>query len=265
MCRTPTLDPNQTVLYYYDTNPYEPTFSNNAVGRLAAVSMNTSMRYEYSYSPSGRVQDQRLLVGGNFYDASYAWDHEGRMSSLQWPSVSGSTGPLYQYQFDAMGRLSTMVDSSSGSTLATTTYGVANQLLGLTYFGMVGERSYNSRLQLTEQSVSGVMLGPVIDLHYNYSTGTNYGQISSSTDSYLGETLNYMYDSLGHLSSTAASTGWSQAYRYDGLGNLTYKQGAGRIPTTTRVTMGVTTRWDCGSTLMGIKDLTGRTTSRTGW
>jgi hypothetical protein len=63
------------------------------------------------------------------------------MSSLQWPSdVSSSTGPLYQYQFDSMGRVSTMVDSSSGSTLATATYTVANQLHILTYFGITENR-----------------------------------------------------------------------------------------------------------------------------
>jgi hypothetical protein len=34
---TPTLDPNQTVLYYYDTNAYEPTFAHNAQGRLVGI------------------------------------------------------------------------------------------------------------------------------------------------------------------------------------------------------------------------------------
>jgi YD repeat-containing protein len=43
---TPTLDPNQTVSYYYDTNPHEPGYSNNAQGRLTAVWMNTNWWYE---------------------------------------------------------------------------------------------------------------------------------------------------------------------------------------------------------------------------
>jgi YD repeat-containing protein len=218
-----TPDPKQTVLYYYNTHPYQPTYSNNAQGRLTAVQMNTYMRYEYNYTPSGRVQDQRLWVGGHFYDASYTWDQEGRMSSLQWPSeVSPSTGPLYQYQFDAMGRVSTMLDSSSGSTLATATYTVANELLGLTFFGITESREYNSRLQLTKQAYPGLTV-----LHYNYTAGANYGQISSSSDSALVELVNYTYDSLSHLSNAAVSGGWTQAYSYDGFGNLTSKSAVG--------------------------------------
>jgi YD repeat-containing protein len=262
---TPTLDPNQTVLYYYDTNPYQPTFSNNAQGRLTAVLMNTYMWYEYSYTPSGRVQDQRFSVGGNFYDSAYTWDQEGRMSSLPWPSVSGSTGPQYQYQFDAMGRMNAMVDSSSGSPVATATYTVANQLLGLTYFGMTETRDYNSLLQLTGQSVTGMFLGSVINLHYNYPYGANYGLIYSSSDSHLGETLSYTYDSLSHLSNVSASTGWSQSYNYDGFGNMTYKQGAGPYPDYNASFDGGNHQVGMGYDANGNQTSSGRMTSRTGW
>ena len=128
-----TLDPNQTVLYYYDSNPFEPTFSTNAQGRLAAVSMNGSWHEEYNYTASGRVQNQRLEIAGYNYDASYAWDHEGRLTTQQWPSnLSPSTGPQYQYRYDNMGRVGSL--QASGSPVATASYGVANELLGLTYF-----------------------------------------------------------------------------------------------------------------------------------
>jgi YD repeat-containing protein len=92
------LDPNQTVLFYYDTNPHEPAFSSNSQGRLTAVQMNTSQWYEYNYSVPGRVTNQRLQVAGHDYDASYSWDTEGRLSTQTWPSaVSPSTGPQYTY------------------------------------------------------------------------------------------------------------------------------------------------------------------------
>lgn len=65
-----------------------------------------------------------------------------------------------------------MVDSSTGYTQATATYGVANELLGLTYFGITESRSFNSRLHMTEQSISGLM-----DLHYNYPTGPIMGRL----------------------------------------------------------------------------------------
>jgi len=180
------FQPNQTVLYYYDTNPHEPSFTSNAQGRLTAVSMNSSWWYEYNYSVPGRVQNQRFETGAGTYDASYTWDHEGRISSQQCPSdVSPSTGPQYQYQYDNMGRVSSLQDTSDGSTQATATYGVANELLALTYFGMSETRQYNSQLQLIRQTVPGAM-----DMQYIYPTGQNNGRISSSIDNVLGETVN---------------------------------------------------------------------------
>jgi hypothetical protein len=47
-----TPDPNQTVLYSYDTNVHSPGFSNNAQGRLTTVQMNTNMWYDYNYRSS---------------------------------------------------------------------------------------------------------------------------------------------------------------------------------------------------------------------
>jgi len=120
--------------------------------------------------------------------------------SLQWPSeVSPSTGSLYDYQFDAMGRLSTMLDSSGGSTLATASYGVANEVLNLTYFGVTETQTFNSRFQMISQTALGAM-----DMHNTYPTRTNCGPISSSTDNVLGETVNYTYDSLSQLSCASA-------------------------------------------------------------
>ena len=221
------LDPNQTVLYYYDTNPHEPTFSTNSQGYLTAVQMNSSWWYEYNYTVPGRVQDQRLQVAGLDYDASYVWDQEGRLSSQTWPSaVSPSTGPQYQFQYDSMGRVGSMQDTSE-NTLATATYGVANELLLLTYFGINETLTYNSMFQLIHQYAPG----GVINMQYIYTAGQNNGRIASSIDGGLPETVNYTYDSLNRLVNAAATDGaFSQSYTYDGFGNLTSKSAAGFYP-----------------------------------
>ncbi len=151
----PTLDTNQTVLYNYDTNPHEPSFSTNSLGRLTAVQMNTNQWYEYNYSSAGRVMNQRLQVAGHNYDATYVWDQEGRLTSQTWPSqVSPSTGPQYTFQYDSMGRVAAMLDASS-TTQATATYGVANELTELTYFGIDEQRTYNNMFQLIRQLAPG--------------------------------------------------------------------------------------------------------------
>jgi RHS repeat-associated protein len=223
----PTLDPNQTVLYYYDTNPHEPTFSSNSQGRLTAVQMNTSMWYEYNYSVPGRVTNQRLQVWGHDYDASYSWDTEGRLLTQTWPSaVSPSTGPQYTFQYDSMGRVGSMLDSNN-NTQATASYGVANELLGLNYFGIAEQRTYNNMFQLIHQYAPN----GEIDMQYIYTAGQNNGRIAQSIDGYLPETVNYTYDSLNRLSNAAATNGaFSQSYTYDGFGNLTSKSAAGFYP-----------------------------------
>jgi hypothetical protein len=134
--------------------------------------------------------------------------------------VSPSTGPQYLYSYDNMGRLNLMQDSSTMATLATASYGVASEVLGLTYFGVSETRTYNNRLQLTSQYVPGA-----INMAYNYTAGANVGQISSSVDGILGETLNYTYSSLYKLQGVSGA--WSQSYTYDGFGNLTSKSPAG--------------------------------------
>jgi len=160
----------------------------------------------------GRITNQRLQVAFHDYDASYSWDSEGRIVSQTWPSeMSPSTGPKYLYQYDSMGRTSSMQDTL-GNTLATATYGVANLATNLTYFGLTETRTYNNMLQLVSQSVPGA-----INMQYNYTTGLNNGRTSSSVDGILGETVNYSYDSLNRLGNAVATNGaWAQSYSYDG-------------------------------------------------
>jgi YD repeat-containing protein len=203
------LDPNQTVLYSYDTNPHEPGFSNYSQGRLTAVQMNTNQWYEYNYTVPGRVQNQRLQVAAHDYDASYVWDQEGRLTSQTWPSaVSPSTGPQYQFQYDSMGRVGSMQDTS-GDTLATATYGVANELLGLTYFGINEQLTYNSMFQLIHQYAPGgvidmqsllsgkVLCGPWQALWIEWDAGkTGFFDLKDFKTQFRGSTDNQALSAL---------------------------------------------------------------------
>ena len=204
----------QEVNYAYDTNSLDGTFSQNTWGRLASVGFG-HFNYQYSYSQAGRVTKQRLQYNDynsmNF-DASYAWDNVGRMTSQQYPN-----GLNLQYQFDAMGRLGGMTENSS--PVASATYGVAGETLNLTYDGYSETRTYNSLFQLTRMTVGGVM-----DMQYVYPAGQNNGRITQAVDGISGETVVYTYDAVNRLASAAATNGtWGQAFAYDGFGNLTGK------------------------------------------
>jgi len=98
-------------------------------------------------------------------------------------------------------------------------YGVANEMLQMTYNGGTETRTYNSMFQLTHLSLPGQ-----IDISYNFTGRANNGKIGSQTDNISGETVSYQYDSLNRLISASAG-GWNQSYSYDGFGNLTNRSG----------------------------------------
>jgi YD repeat-containing protein len=115
-------DTRQRVDIYYDnTNPFSSTYSQNAWGRLAAVQLHGKSTggdfyYMYSYNQAGRVTQQHLnysFLNGPFdFDATYNWDNEGRMTQIGYPE----NGPVYQMQFDSMGRVGSMLDVTNGTS-----------------------------------------------------------------------------------------------------------------------------------------------------
>src|ERR1039458_2125913 len=168
------------------------------------------------------------------FTAAYQWDNEGRMTSLQYPTVSavGSFGNMPQpmptagFQYDANGRLSevTMASDSGPQWFASGTYTTAGQLYQLSYGPWTETRQYNSLLQLTNQTAPGYM-----NMTYNYSNGANNGRIAGSVDGITGENTTYTYDGLNRLTA-AWNSMWSESYSYDAFGNLTQKSGSGGSP-----------------------------------
>jgi len=247
-------DTTQRVTYSYDN---ANQFTQNGMGRLSQVSFgggvmddfNDSYYYLYSYNTAGRVTSQQMavqtLVNGWHgpqlntwvtFTANYQWDNEGRMTSLQYPTVSLPDNPPWEtsfslqtaaYQYDINGRMTGMTwDSGNGpQPYASATYGPAGQMLTLSYGAGTETRQYNSLLQLTSQSVPGYL-----NMTYNYPAGQNNGRIVGSVDGVTGESTTYTYDALNRLSSATASGMWSESYSYDGFGNLTGKSGTGGAP-----------------------------------
>ncbi len=110
----------QDVNYYYDTPVAGDYTQTNTWGRLSAVVFHAQglggypqpdFAYEYNYNQAGRVIGNRMLVtqGSSHVDlqGQYAWDNQGRMTSMTYPS-----GPVMTTQFDAMGRPSSMSETA---------------------------------------------------------------------------------------------------------------------------------------------------------
>jgi YD repeat-containing protein len=126
------------------------------------------------------------------------------------------TGPSLSYTYDAMGRLSTLSDTSS-NVISSTTYGPAGELTAMSGAWGSESRSYNAMKQMTSLYSSGTS---TVSIAYNYSSNQNNGKITSQYDYVSGETVAYTYDTLNRL-ATAGSSAWGQSYAYDGFGNLT--------------------------------------------
>jgi RHS repeat-associated protein len=134
------------------------------------------------------------------------------MTGEQYPA----SGPNLGWAFDTMGRLNTMTDlGTSSSIISGATYGPANEMLSMG--GSVNEtRVYNSMLQLKQ------MYNGAINISYNYPSSNNNGKIASQTDNVSGEQVVYTYDAVNRLATAGATSGsWGQSYSYDGFGNLT--------------------------------------------
>jgi YD repeat-containing protein len=181
---------DQEVDYFYDTNPIDANYSAQAWGRMTAVKFANGYSYQYSYSQPGRVIKRKLRLPDQVnsqpveLESQYAWDNEGRMTSQSYPAQDAQTaGPQYGYQFDAMGRTSSMTGPPYNLTIATAAFGPAGELTSLN-----GDtRTYNILGQLTRITGGG------IDLEYVYTAGQNNGRITQQIDHVSGEQVTYQY------------------------------------------------------------------------
>ena len=229
------LQPNETVSYFYDTNPFDSDFSLNAAGRLTATRWGSVdvlpglLTEMYSYTPSGQVAAQRLRInrGRNDIDLQMicTYDDESRLSNLNYPAG----GPSLRHTYDSLGKL-VGLDTSDAQVVKDVSYDATGNLLGLKLLAsrdgryMDESRSYDSRSRLTELR-TGSSEGdlndrriPRIDLRYQYRDTD--GLLQAETDQEAGVTTKYDYDTQKRLASAQSSDlSWGLAFKYDGFNN----------------------------------------------
>jgi hypothetical protein len=130
---------------------------------------------------------------------AYAYNLEGQLSSVTYPTDGYGTTPQFTYQFDPMMRPSGMTDQTNFSVVNNVTYGPANELTHIYFYGQDETRQYNSMLQLTNIT-NTLNSSATLNVTYTFpAAGANAGKIMSQTDNVSGETINYLYDSLNRL------------------------------------------------------------------
>ena len=230
--------------YYYDANPFDGAYTQNAWGRIAAVryyvrrapggagclatqnaTPHLTVTEMYTYTVGGRAlkKRMRLNAGGADTDveSSYGYDNEGRMSGITYPESTS-----YGYGFDGMRRPVSMTQYGQTTVdwVKDVAYGPAGEMTQLKqwtgqYTNYYTEtRTYNARLQMTR------MTSGAVDMEYRYSGTQNNGRVTQTKDWLSGEEVTYQYDALSRL-ARAETTGpeWGTTYGYDGYGNLLSK------------------------------------------
>jgi RHS repeat-associated protein len=237
-------DTCQRVNYYYGSNPFDGSFSQNVTGRLAAVSRGCAgsggggqFIEMYSYNSAGAVLKKRLRVsrGGSSIvdkDVTYAYGTDGKLSTVLYP---GASVP-YTYTYDLMDRPTKMTGPSMMAPTVTidharnVAYGVAGQVTGMEILKYEADqnngtwspmyftegRTYDELFQLTRIQSLGM------DVSYTFASTTNNGRITRRTNNLNGEEVDYQYDELNRLisASVSGSGGWGQSFVHDGYGNL---------------------------------------------
>jgi RHS repeat-associated protein len=230
VCTTQATQQQANVCYYYD----QGGTSANALGRLTEMIDPTGSETS-TYDILGRTTQVKKVINGTTYPILYGYNLASELTSMTYPS-----GRVVQPTVDAIGRLSTVADTMSGTntTYASRfTYNPAFQITGLVYgSGVSGAFTYSlDRLQLTGMSYTDGSAN-LFGSNYFYKTdstncptGTaaNNGQIQCIIDTVdHGRSATYSYDGLARLTAagTAGSTAypkWGLSWTYDRYGNRT--------------------------------------------
>jgi RHS repeat-associated protein len=233
------LEPNSSYSFYHDSNPFDPAFSQNTQGRLAAVQWGTSnsspglVTEMYSYNSTGDVVKKRLQVnrGGKIahLDLLLSYDKECRLASLSYPSG----GPALSYSYDSLGRLNGVVsETESESIVDNVKYDAVGHLTSMRILAreekqyLVQNYLYDARNRLQRliaapsDSTANTATLPYVDLEYSYKPDD--GKLLSETDHIAGNAVSYAYDNHGRIVNAESSdAAWGLDYTYDDFGNRT--------------------------------------------
>lgn len=212
----------KTTMYVYDSMSRLTTKTPDASFSAPAVS--------FTYTQSGQRSSMTDASGTTnyFYDLrdrltrktapvgtlTYTYDGAGNLTSI---TSSNTNGTSVYYSYDALNRLSTLVDNRLASATTTYTYDSVGNLQSYTYpNGVQTAYTYNTLNRVTGVSISkGAALAS-----YGYQLGRagNRTQVSELS----GRTVTYTYDSLYRLMGEAiavAAISGSIGYLYDHVGN----------------------------------------------
>ncbi|TOA68083.1 RHS repeat-associated core domain-containing protein [Vibrio parahaemolyticus] len=204
--------PNASVTFSYD----EPE-ALYGVGRLTSIT-DASGISKYSYTASGELASQELIVNGRTLLTNYTYDGAGQLASIEYPS-----GRKAVYQRNVAGEV-IGVTLNNGVNSRTLVSDFVRKPFGpvtdLTHGnGLWEERHYDMNYQLESVQVAGAM-----HRSYLYTVNSNVDSITDLMDSSYSQTFNY--DKLSRLIDATGGYGTREyTYNYNGNRTAIYRDG----------------------------------------
>ncbi len=171
--------------------------------------------HTWQYDLRDRVRTNSTPVGALYY----SYDSAGSLTNLQ---SSTASGVWAGYQYDALNRLTNVVDNRLGFATKNTTYGfdAVGNLAWLQYpNGVTNQWQYDRRNRLTNEvwKLTTTTLG---SFFYKLGQAGNRTNLSETVNG-TSRTFGWSYDPLYRLTNETISTHGTLGYRHDAVGNRT--------------------------------------------
>ncbi len=238
-------DPRGTVSFEYDalnrqtrkkqngtvvaSFSYDGTVANNAIGRLIAERDGDfgsgADETDYTYDAVGRALTANRIVSGTTYAMSYAYDFLGNLTSISYPSTSG-TRRLIQYAFSSAGELNRVTDATNPGAnfdyVTAATFSPLGSLASISFGnGVQTSVSWTPRAWLNTLVTQKTGGSTYFSLAYTYAINGRITQITNALNGAKSE--KYTYDDLNRLLTAQlgpdASIVRKYQYDYDRYGN----------------------------------------------
>ena len=206
------------VSYYYDQGK-------NAKGRLSSIK-NNHARYDYKYDVVGSVRSQKTDITGDIYVTEYNYDALGRPSTVVYPDENKTT---VKNVYDSMGDLVSIQKKKGDDWDFVANFGDYNALgkIGSTKYpnGVNSDYTYDviGRLQTSATSKNALTF---LSFSYDWSKANkllNINDVRKKID--LNKlSQSFTYDEMGRLVKAQGSFG-EDLYTYDIAGNITQMNG----------------------------------------
>lgn len=207
---------NTDIEYYSDIEQETPdkttSFTYDAGGLVTGYADENSSG-TFAYDDAGRIVSESVNLGILNRTIGYSYYKNGELKTVTKPD-----GSVYQYQYDAAGRVTDLIFPDNTRIQANSYQWEAPTQI--TYpGGTQAQLNVDGLLQLTGLTVADGAANPLLQHSYTYDATGNITSQSTNFDE-----LQYDYDDITRLTSATGSES-SEAFTYDAVGNRLTSEG----------------------------------------